>query len=189
MNLLATEVHGAFVIDLDRKADERGFFARTWCRSTLSGAGLDANLDQTSVSFNARAGTLRGMHFQRAPHAETKLVRCTMGAVFDVVLDLRPDSPSYLAWHGVELSAENRRSLYVPKGCAHGFITLADASEVLYMISDPYVPESAAGARWDDPTFGIDWPVPVRVIAERDRTYPDWPPAGSDVREGSGDTP
>lgn len=176
MRFRETVVEGAWLVDPQRFEDDRGFFARTWGLEDLRAAGLDTGMSQASVSFNRRKGTLRGMHFQRSPHAETKLVRCTMGAVFDVVLDLRTDSPTYLTWHGEVLSAENRVALYIPKGCAHGFITLEDATEVLYMISDPYVPSAAAGVRWDDPAFSIAWPEAVTVINERDATYPDYRP-------------
>ena len=167
-----TNVSGVWMIDLDRRFDERGFFARTWDSSELADRGLNARLAQCSISYNARRGTLRGMHYQAAPHEEAKLVRCTSGAIFDVALDLRPSSASFKGWFGVELTAENRRALYVPEGCAHGFLTLTDDSEVLYQISEFYAPDAACGVRWDDPSFGIDWPGEVDVITERDRTYP-----------------
>jgi dTDP-4-dehydrorhamnose 3,5-epimerase len=135
------------------------------------------DLAQCSISRNDRAGTLRGLHFQTAPHEEAKLVRCTRGTIFDVIVDLRPDSPTHAEWIGVELDAEEGTALYVPKGFAHGFQTLVDETEVLYMISDPYVPEAASGVRWDDPAFGIEWPpADVRVISERDRSWPDYAP-------------
>ena len=169
-----TSVSGVWTIDLDRRSDERGFFARTWDSSELAERGLNARLAQCSISYNARRGTLRGMHYQAAPHEEAKLVRCTSGAIFDVALDLRPSSASFKGWFGVELTAENRRALYVPEGCAHGFLTLTDDAEVLYQISDVYAPDAARGVRWDDPVFGIDWPGQVVVITERDRTYPDF---------------
>lgn len=176
MRFMETEVEGAWLVDPERFDDERGFFARTWGAEDLRQAGLDASLNQASVSFNHKKGTLRGMHFQRAPHSETKVVRCTMGSMFDVVLDLRPESPTHLKWHGEVLSSENRRALYIPKGCAHGFITLEDATEVFYMISDPYVPEAGAGVRWNDPVFDIRWPTEVAVLNERDASYPDYRP-------------
>jgi dTDP-4-dehydrorhamnose 3,5-epimerase len=167
-------VSGVWLIDLDRRSDERGFFARTWDSSELAERGLNARLAQCSISYNARRGTLRGMHYQAAPHEEAKLVRCTSGAIFDVALDLRPSSASFKGWFGVELTAENRRALYVPEGCAHGFLTLTDDSEVLYQITEVYAPDAARGVRWDDPAFGIDWPGQVVVITGRDRTYPDF---------------
>ena len=165
---------GAFVVDLDRKDDERGFFARTFCHDEFAEHGLVADYAQSSVSFNKRKGTLRGMHFQKKPHEETKLVRCTMGAIYDVIVDLRPGSPTQTRWFGIELSAVNRRALYVPKGFAHGFITLADESEVLYQISTQFHPESAAGVRWNDPAFTIEWPLEAVVMSGRDRSYPDY---------------
>lgn len=154
--------------------DERGFFARTWCAEEFKEAGLDARLVQCSISFNARKGTLRGMHYQAVPIAETKLVRCTMGAIYDVVLDLRTESPTFRKWIGMTLSAENREMVYIPEGCAHGFLTLEDHSEVFYQMSEFYYPEAARGVRWDDPAFGIEWPGDVTVISERDRTLSDF---------------
>jgi dTDP-4-dehydrorhamnose 3,5-epimerase len=141
--------------------------------------GLDTRVDQCSTSFNAREGTLRGMHYQVAPHGESKLVRCTRGAIYDVAVDLRPDSSTYLGWFGLELSADNGCALFVPEGCAHGFQTLADTSEVLYQISTPFVPDAARGVRWDDPAFGIEWPAAPpggRTMASRDAGYPDFAP-------------
>ena len=171
-----TGIEGVWVVEPERHADERGFFARTWDGDELAERGLNGNLSQCSISFNHRRGTLRGMHYQEAPHEEAKLVRCTAGAIFDVAVDLRPDSPTFTRWVGHELAAENRLALYVPEGCAHGFITLADGAEVAYQISERYAPEAARGVRWDDPTFAIDWPVEVNVISERDRSYPDFVP-------------
>ena len=166
---------GAWVIDLDRHDDDRGFFARTFDRDAFAARGLDPAVVQCNTSYNTTAGTLRGLHFQAAPHGEPKLVRCTRGAVYDVIVDLRPDSATHLRWHGVELSAENGRALYVPVGFAHGFQTLQDASEVLYMMGHEYVPAAASGVRWDDPAFGIRWPPAARrIISERDRSYPDY---------------
>ena len=165
---------GAFVVDVDRKDDERGFFARTFCHDEFSEHGLVADYAQSSVSFNKRKGTLRGMHFQKKPHEEAKVVRCTMGAIYDVIVDLRPGSPTQTRWFGIELSAVNRRAFYVPKGFAHGFITLADESEVLYQISTQFHPESAAGVRWNDPAFTIEWPLEAVVMSGRDRSYPDY---------------
>lgn len=174
-----TEVAGGYVVDAERMEDERGFFARTFSTDDFAARGLDNRVEQCSTSFNARIGTLRGLHYQAGPHGEAKLVRCTRGAIYDVAVDLRPDSPSYLRWVGLELSADNGRALFVPEGCAHGFQTLVDASEVLYQISTPYVPEAARGVRWDDPAFGIDWPPPPprgRTIAARDAGYADFAP-------------
>jgi len=172
MIFTATRIAGAEIIDIAPHHDERGFFARTWCRNELGDRGLVTALAQESVSFNKRRGTLRGLHYQQAPHAETKIVRCTRGAIFDVIVDLRADSPTYLRWLGVELSAENRRALYIPEGLAHGFQTLADDSEIFYQISEFYAPQAAAGCRYDDPAFAIAWPLPVAVISERDRSWP-----------------
>ena len=155
MRFVETPIGGAVVVELERHVDERGYFARAWDPAELAAGGLTPELAQASISRSTRAGTLRGMHFQNAPHEEAKLVRCIRGAIFDVVLDLRPTSDTYLGWHGVRLDEDNGRALYVPEGCAHGFQTLADDSDVLYMISRPYVPEASAGARWDDPAFGI----------------------------------
>jgi len=167
-------VAGAVVVEADRIEDERGFFARTFCRDEFAAGGLDADLVQCSISFNERAGTLRGIHYQRAPHEEAKLVRCTMGAIRDVVVDLRQESPTFRRWAAVDLTAANRSAVYIPKGVGHGFLTLADASEVLYHMSVVFHPASAAGVRWDDPAFAIDWRAPVRVISERDRNFPDF---------------
>lgn len=164
------------IIEPDLHADERGAFARTYCADEIRAHGLDARVAQCSTSFNRRAGTLRGLHYQRPPHAEVKLVRCTMGAIFDVAVDLRPESPTYCRWVGVELTAENRRALYVPEGCAHGFLTLVDGSEVFYQISSPYVAQAGTGVRWNDPAFGVQWPSTPIVMAERDADYPDYQP-------------
>jgi len=166
-----TKIPGVFEIDVERHPDERGFFARTWCRNEFADNGLNPNLVQCNISFNKVRGTLRGMHYQKAPHAEAKLVRCTQGALYDVIIDLRKDSSTYTQWYGVELSAENRKALYVPEGFAHGFITLRDGTEVLYQMSEFFYDECAAGVRWDDPAFSIHWPVGVAVISERDKNY------------------
>jgi dTDP-4-dehydrorhamnose 3,5-epimerase len=174
MIFTGTNIDGVWVIDAERLEDERGFFARTWDADEFTEQGLNPELTQCSISYNLARGTLRGMHYQAAPHEETKLVRCTAGAIFDVALDLRPGSPTFKAWFGVELSAQNRRALYVPEGCAHGFLTLEDDSEVHYQISQAYMPDAARGVRWDDPAFAISWPGEVVVINERDRSYPDF---------------
>lgn len=169
-----TKITGAVEVHLERMPDERGFFARTWCRNEFASAGLNPSLVQCSLSFSKRRGTLRGMHYQAAPHAESKLVRCTRGAIFDVAVDLRPESPTYKQWFGVVLSAENRSMLYIPEGCAHGLLSLEDDSEVFYQMSEFYDPESARGVRWNDPAFQIAWPERVEVISEQDRSYPNF---------------
>ncbi|HNC82380.1 MAG: dTDP-4-dehydrorhamnose 3,5-epimerase [Nitrospira sp.] len=174
MTFRETVLKGAFTIDLDRVEDERGFFARSWCVKEFEANGLDTRLVQCNVSFNKVRGTLRGMHYQVAPAAEVKVVRCTRGAVHDVIADLRPDSPTYKQAFSVLLSAENRRMLYIPKGFAHGFLTLTDDAEVFYQMSEYYAPECARGFRWDDATFAISWPDQVRIISSKDRNYPDF---------------
>jgi dTDP-4-dehydrorhamnose 3,5-epimerase len=167
-----TPLAGAWVLEPERFEDERGFFARTYCRRDFEARGLDPAIAQCSVSWNHRRGTLRGLHLQIAPHEEVKLVRITRGAVWDVIVDLRPESPSFKRHFGITLSAENRHELYIPKGVAHGFQTLEDGTEVFYQISELYAPDSARGYRWDDPAFAIPWPEPVTVISEKDRMLP-----------------
>jgi dTDP-4-dehydrorhamnose 3,5-epimerase len=175
MVFTGTKLKGAFVLELEPKEDERGFFARTFCVDEFQANKLNARVVQCSVSFNKRRGTLRGMHWQDVPQAESKLVRVTRGAIYDVILDLRADSPTFKQWFAAELTAENRRSLYVPEGFAHGFQTLEDNTEVFYQMSAPFVPGLARGVRWDDPAFGIEWPhVERRILNERDATYPDF---------------
>jgi len=174
MTFRETKLAGVFEVHLDFKPDERGFFARTWCQKEFESNGLNSRLVQCSLSFNLRKGTLRGMHYQEEPNAEAKLVRCTKGAIYDVVLDLRPPSPTYRGWVAVELTCANRSMVFVPEGCAHGFLTLEDETEVFYQMSEFYKPESARGVRWDDPAFQIAWPSAVDVISDRDRTYPDF---------------
>jgi len=169
-----TKLPGVFEIHLDPRTDERGFFARSWCQNEFEEHGLNPLTVQCNVSFNARKGTLRGMHDQAAPHAEAKVVRCTGGAIYDVAVDLRRESPTFKQWVGATLTAQNRHMLYVPEGCAHGFLTLEDATEVFYQMSEFYYPELARGVRWNDPEFNIAWPAKVEVISERDRTYPDF---------------
>ncbi|HKI04621.1 MAG TPA: dTDP-4-dehydrorhamnose 3,5-epimerase [Thermoanaerobaculia bacterium] len=171
-----TPLAGAWVLEPERFEDERGFFARTYCRRDFEERGLDAGIAQCSVSFNHRRGTLRGLHFQTAPHEEVKLVRVTRGAVWDVIVDLRDGSPTFGRHFSVVLSAENRHELYIPKGMAHGFQTLEDAAEVFYQISAFYVPEAARGYRWDDPAFAVPWPEPVTMISEKDRNLPFFAP-------------
>jgi dTDP-4-dehydrorhamnose 3,5-epimerase len=174
MTFQETKLRGVFEIDLELRCDERGFFARSWCQQEFEKQGLNPNLAQCSVSFNVKKGTLRGMHFQATPSPETKVVRCTMGAIYDVVVDLRSESPTFRHWIGVVLTPQNRHMIYVPEGCAHGFMTLQDESEIFYQISEFFAPELSRGVRWDDPAFGIAWPEKVEVISERDRTYPDF---------------
>lgn len=174
MILHETRVSGAWVLEPERHEDERGFFARIWDGEELGEHGLSADLSQCSVAATYRRGTLRGLHYQLAPHEEVKIVRCVAGAIFDLAVDLRPDSPTFRGWFGVELSAENRLALYVPEGCAHGFLSLTDDSEVLYMIAGRHAPEAARGVRWNDPAFGIELPGEVVLMNERDRTFPDF---------------
>ncbi len=169
-----THLPSAFIIEPEKLADERGFFARTWCQREFAAHGLNPRLAQCSVSFNAKRGTLRGMHYQAAPFEEAKLVRCTSGAIYDAIIDLRPASPTFKRHLSVVLSAENRTMLYVPEGFAHGFQTLVDGAEVFYQMSEFYAPDHARGVRWDDPAFGIDWPPAERIMADRDRLYPDF---------------
>ena len=173
---LPTDLPGAFIVELDRREDDRGYFARTWCQREFEDAGLNPTLVQSSVSFSPRRGTLRGMHWQAAPHSETKLVRCTRGAIWDVIIDLRPESPTYTQHFGVELSEDSGRALYIPEGMAHGFVTLANDCEVFYQMSDYHVPAAARGVRWNDSAFGIDWPVTDPILHPRDAAYPDFVP-------------
>jgi len=169
-----TKLTGVFEIHIESKADERGFFARSWCRKEFAQEGLNPNLAQCSISFSPKKGTLRGMHYQADRHAEAKLVRCTKGSIYDVAVDMRPHSATFMQWIGAELTAMNWHALYIPEGCAHGFLTLDDETEVFYQISEFYHPEAARGVRWNDPAFGIVWPGTVEVISDRDRTYPDF---------------
>lgn len=172
MRVGETILRDVLVLEVEPIGDERGLFARTWDRAELVARGLTAEVVQVSLAYNEVAGTLRGLHFQAAPHDEAKTVRCTAGAIFDVAVDLRGGSPTRLRWVGVELSATNRRSLFVPEGCAHGYVTLTDGAEVQYQISAAYRPDAARGYRWDDPTLGIDWPVPIVRISARDAELP-----------------
>jgi dTDP-4-dehydrorhamnose 3,5-epimerase len=171
-----TRVRGAFVIELERRTDERGCFARAWCQREFEAQGLVTRLVQINISHNIHRGTLRGMHFQLSPYEEAKVVSCTQGAIFDVVLDLRPNSPTYLAWAAEKLTAENRRALYIPEGCAHGFQTLMADTQVLYLMSEFYAPSHGRGVRYDDQVFGIEWPLEVACIADADRSWPDYQP-------------
>jgi dTDP-4-dehydrorhamnose 3,5-epimerase len=169
-----TPLKGAYVIDPERIEDERGFFARTWCQREFEKHGLEAAVAQCSISFNQKTGTLRGMHFQTAPHAERKLVRCTAGIVYDVIVDLRRKSETFRHWFATELSADNRRMLFIPEGFAHGFLTLTDNTEVYYQISEYHVPESSRGVRWNDPAFAISWPSCPQIVSQRDTEYADF---------------
>lgn len=174
-----TRLSGAFLLDLEPREDSRGFFARTFCRREFEAHGLKPDMVQCNLSFNHHAGTMRGMHYQLPPAAETKLVRCTRGAIWDVIVDLRPESPTYLEHVGVELSAENRRQLYVPELFAHGYLTLTPDAEVAYQVGEFYTPGAERGIRWDDPALGIEWPVPVEVISDKDASWPAFVPAGA----------
>jgi dTDP-4-dehydrorhamnose 3,5-epimerase len=171
-----TAIPGARIVELERHVDDRGFFARTWDADVFAGEGMNPHVVQTSISYNRAEGTLRGLHYQAPPHVEAKLVRCTAGAIYDVVVDLRPDSSMFMRWAGVELTADNRLALYVPEGCAHGFLTLVDHCEVAYQMSSVYVPEAARGIRFDDPSFAIDWPREIVVVNDRDASYRDYVP-------------
>lgn len=167
-------LQGACLIDLQRHEDERGFFARSWCARELEEHGFSGDVKQCNISYSVTRGTLRGMHYQDTPFEEARLVRCTRGSIYDVIIDLRPQSATFKQYVGATLSDENRSALYVPKGFAHGFITLQDDVEVFYQMSEFFHPECARGVRWDDPAFGVRWPIEVQVISERDRTYPDF---------------
>lgn len=176
MKITKTEIEGVDLIDIEKHEDDRGFFARTFCTEELSQTGHEFEINQANLSFNNKAGTLRGMHYQRAPVGDPKIVRCISGRIFDVVIDLREGSPTYCNWTSAELSAQNRKSFIVPKGCAHGFLTLEPDSEVLYLMGAPFVPDLAAGVRWNDPAFSIKWPSRPTIINDRDATYPDFEP-------------
>ena len=175
MNFTETKIGGVYVLDPKRFEDERGFFAPAFSAREFEARGMAGRFVESNISYSRRRGTIRGMHYQAAPNGQAKLVRCTRGAVYDVAVDLRPDSPTYGEWVGVELTAENRRMLYLPGDCGHGFQTLVDETEVFYMVSSPYAPESGRGFRWDDPAFRIEWPeTEERILVERDRDYPDY---------------
>ena len=166
-----TKLKDAYIIDINKLEDQRGFFARGWCQREFEEHGLIPTVVQANISYNKKKGTIRGMHYQVSPYEETKLVRCTRGALYDVIIDLRPDSPTYKQWLGVELTAENYKTLYVPKGFAHGFITLVDNTEAYYQVSQFYTPGAEQGIRYDDPAFGIEWPVEVQVISDKDKNW------------------
>ena len=169
-----TAVDGAFLIEPERRVDERGFFARMFCEKELADYGLVGSMCQVNTAFSPRAGTLRGVHYQEAPHAEVKIMRCVRGAVYDVVVDLRPGSPTFKRWFGTELTAGNGRMLYAPEGTAHGYLTLADDTELMYMTSRPYAPQSARGVRFDDPAFAIQWPAAASMVSKADASWPDF---------------
>jgi dTDP-4-dehydrorhamnose 3,5-epimerase len=169
-----TKLPGVYLIDIEKREDQRGFFARAWCQKEFEAHGLTPRVAQANISFNKYKGTLRGLHYQVVPYAETKLVRCTRGAIYDVIIDLRPDSPTYMQWLGVELTAENYKMLYVPEEFAHGFQTLTDNTEVIYQVSQFYTPEAEGGLRYNDPAFGIEWPLEVQVISDKDKSWPDY---------------
>jgi dTDP-4-dehydrorhamnose 3,5-epimerase len=172
MRFAETKIHGAFIVDLDALTDSRGYFARVWCAKEFKAKGLDPGTRQANLSFNTKAGTLRGLHFQKAPHCESKLVRCTKGAIYDVLVDLRPDSPTQHQWLGIELDADNHRALWVPQGCGHGFQSLVDNTEVFYFATADYEPDAEGGVHYADPTLNIDWPLAVTEISTKDASWP-----------------
>lgn len=169
-----TTLKDAMLIDLERRGDDRGFFARTYCQKEFSAKGLDVNYTQQNTSSSVYKGTLRGMHFQKAPHGETKLIRCLKGAIVDIIIDIRPDSPTYMKWEAFELNDENKRMLYVPKGFAHGFQTVSDHVEVTYLVDGFYEPKAEGGVRWNDPAIGIQWPLEPTVMSDKDKSWPDF---------------
>lgn len=169
-----TNLQCAYVIDIEKKEDDRGFFARTFCANEFADNNLESKFVQANTSFNYKKGTLRGMHYQKSPYEEDKLVRCTKGSIFDVIIDLRKDSPTYKKWFGIELSAENRKSLFVPKGFAHGYMTLEDNSEVTYLVTQFYTPDADSGIKFNDPAFSIEWPITPVLVSERDLNHPEF---------------
>jgi dTDP-4-dehydrorhamnose 3,5-epimerase len=172
-----TKLKGAFIIDIEKREDERGFFARAWCQKELEAHSLNLQWIQANLAFSKKRGTLRGLHYQIAPYEEAKLMRCIRGAIYDVIVDLRPESPTYMQWLGVELTADNHRMLYIPEGFAHGYQSLADDTEVFYPVSQFYTPGSERGVCWNDPAFGIEWPVTKNLIlSEKDKSWPDYAP-------------
>lgn len=183
MMFIPTPLAGAFLIELDRRGDERGFFARFFCEREFAAAGLETRFVQINNSLTANRGTLRGMHYQKPPAAEVKVVRCIQGALHDVIIDLRPDSPTHGQWFGADLTADNRTMMYVPRGFAHGFVSLADSTEALYLVSAFYAPEQERGVRFDDPRFGVRWPTPPVELSAKDRAWPDYDPAGPDTAQ------
>ena len=181
MKITPTKIPGVMVIDLERRSDERGFFARQWCAEEMTAAGLDPRLSQMNISRSVAAGTLRGIHFQKVPHAEVKLVRCAKGAFFDVAVDLRPESATYCQWFGIELSAETGQMLYIPEGCGHAALTLEPDTDIVYQASVPYAPASATGIRFNDPAIAIAWPHSIEVVSLQDRNWPAFNPAQREV--------
>ena len=179
MKLVQLGIPGAFLVEIEPLVDDRGFFARTFCAREFAAAGLESRLAQTSLSFNPRRGTLRGLHYQVPPHGEAKVVRCVRGTIYDLLVDLRPESHTFRQHLAIELSADQRDAVYIPPGVAHGFLTRTDDCEVHYAMSEFFAPEAARGVRWNDPALGIVLPGPVRVISERDAAYPDLPPPGA----------
>lgn len=176
MEFTEVKLKGAYIIDLDLIEDSRGFFSRCWCKESFASMGLLNNIAQCNISYNHKKGTLRGMHYQKAPYEETKLVRCIRGAIYDVIIDLRKESKTYKQWFGIELTSENRKALYIPKGFAHGYLTLEDKSEIMYQVTEFYHPEAESAVAWNDPTFSIEWPMIVEdmIISEKDRKYKFW---------------
>jgi dTDP-4-dehydrorhamnose 3,5-epimerase len=174
MKFTETKLKGAYIVEIEKLTDERGFFARSWCRKEFEALGLTARVVQANVSYNLKKGTLRGMHYQIAPYQECKLIRCTRGAIYDVIIDLRPDSPTYKQWTGLELTADNYTLFFVPEDFGHGFQTLTDDTEITYQVTQFYTPGSEKGIRFDDPTFNIQWPLEVTTISDKDRTWPDF---------------
>lgn len=185
MRFTEARVKGSYIIDLEPQEDQRGFFARSWCQGEFQAHGLNAHVVQINVACTTKKASLRGLHYQLAPHQEAKTVRCTKGAIFDVAVDLNADSPTYKQWVGIELTAENHRLLYIPESCAHGYQTLVDDSEIEYLTTAFYAPKSARGVRFDDPTFEISWPLPVGMISDADRTWPDFKDRASKLSSGS----
>ncbi|KHD05766.1 dTDP-4-dehydrorhamnose 3,5-epimerase [Candidatus Thiomargarita nelsonii] len=186
MRFITTPLVGAYTIELEGKGDERGFFARFFCKKEFEQLSLATDFVQINNSLSAKKGTLRGMHYQLPPASEVKLIRCIQGALYDAIIDIRPDSPTYRQWFGVELTSNNRKMLYVPQGFAHGFITLEDNTELLYLVSSYYEPQAERGIRYNDPLFAIDWPVEPVVVSDKDRNWPDFNPAWhlNDAMEG-----
>ncbi len=174
MRFRETKIQGAFVIDIEEKRDERGFFARSWCQKEFEARGLNSRIVQCNIGFSSKRGTVRGIHFQQAPHADAKVVRCSRGAIYDVIVDVRPKSETYGEWSAVELTADNHTMIYIPEGVGHGYQTLCDDTEILYQTSEFYYLEVAAGIRYDDQAFNVNWPLDVSVISEADRTWPDF---------------
>lgn len=172
MKFIETPLAGLYVVEIEPLNDDRGFFARGFCARDFQAQGLEPTVAQCNISFNEKAGTLRGLHFQASPHEEAKLIRCTRGAIYDVAVDIRPNSPTYLKWYATELTSESRRMMFIPRGFGHGFQTTVDKSEVFYLMSEFYHPESARGLRWDDPMLRITWPIANPIISDKDRTYP-----------------